>query len=179
MPTEVPLSLADILTAARAILGQADNTPLAPSPFMSARAGHEFLLKLEITQPMGAFKLRGALNALAALPADTPGVVYCSTRNHGRAIAYVARQRGMRAMVCMSHLVPKAKVEGIRLLGAEVRITGRSQDEAAVESRRLAQDEGLVEVPPFDHPAVIGGQGTIGLELLSARPDLTTILVPL
>lgn len=179
MPTEARLSLADILAAQRVIRGQADNTPLVPSPWMTARAGHEFLLKLENTQPMGAFKLRGALNALAALDAAAPGVVCCSTGNHGRAVAYAARQRGMRAVVCMSELVPRAKVDGIRALGAEVRITGRSQDDAGAESRRLCAAEGLVEIPPFDDPRVIAGQGTIGLEILAARPDLTTILVPL
>jgi threonine dehydratase len=171
--------MADIRAAAGVIRGQADNTPLIPSPYMSAQIGHDFLLKLEITQPMGAFKLRGALSALAALPPGTPGVVCCSTGNHGRALAYAARQRGLRAVVCMSALVPETKLQGILDLGAEVRIIGQSQDDAAVESRRLSLEEGLVEVPPFDHPHIIAGQGTIGLELLSARPDLTTILVPL
>lgn len=179
MPTDAALSLGDILSAQRAIRGQADNTPLVPSPFMSARAGQEFLLKLENTQPMGAFKLRGALNALAALPANAAGVVCCSTGNHGRAVAFAARQRGIRAVVCMSALVPVAKVDGIRALGAEVRIVGQSQDDAAIESRRLCAKEGLVEIPPFDDPRVIAGQGTIGVELLAARPDLTAILVPL
>lgn len=173
------LTLADILAARAAIRGVADGTPLVPSPFMSRVAGHEILLKLENMQPMGAFKLRGAMNAVAALPADAQGVVCCSTGNHGRALAYAARDRGMRAVVCMSELVPKAKVDGIRALGAEVRIAGRSQDEAAVESARLAGEEGLIEVPPFDDPKVIAGQGTIGLELLTSRPDLSAILVPL
>ncbi|MFN4131273.1 MAG: hydroxyectoine utilization dehydratase EutB, partial [Paracoccaceae bacterium] len=139
----------------------------------------EMLLKLETTQPMGAFKLRGALNALAALPPGAAGVVCCSTGNHGRAVAYGARRRGMRAVVCMSALVPEAKVAGIRALGAEVRIIGVSQDDAAEESQRLVADEGLVEIPPFDDPRVIAGQGTIGLELMTARPELTMILVPL
>ena len=79
----------------------------------------------------------------------------------------------------MSALVPAAKVEAIRALGAEVRIVGRSQDEAAVESRRLAADEGLAEIPPFDDAHVIAGQGTAGLELVEDRPDLATVLVPL
>ena len=115
MPTD-RLTLADVLAAAAAIRGQADGTPLVPSQIPGL--GQEMLLKLETTQPMGAFKLRGALNALAALPPDAPGVVCCSTGNHGRAIAYAARQRGMRAVVCMSALVPEAKVVGIRALGA-------------------------------------------------------------
>lgn len=175
----MPVTLADIFAARLAIRGVADGTPLVPSPFMSKVAGHAFLMKLENTQAMGAFKLRGALNAVASLPADASGVVCCSTGNHGRALAFAARDRGIRAVVCMSKLVPEAKVAGIRALGAEVRITGQSQDEAALESQRLAREEELVEVPPFDDPKVIAGQGTIGLEMLEARPGLATILVPL
>jgi threonine dehydratase len=173
------LSLADVLAARRAIAGIAVRTPLVPSPHMSRLAGHEVLYKLETTQPVGAFKLRGAVNAVAALPPGTAGVTCCSTGNHGRALAFAARAKGLRAVVCMSSLVPQAKVDGIRALGAEVRIVGRSQDEAAVESRRLAVEEGLTEVPPFDHPLVVAGQGTIGLEMLEDRPDLAAILVPL
>ena len=173
------LTLADILAAARVIEGVADNTPLVPSPYLSARAGHEVLLKLENMQPIGAFKLRGALNAIAALPEGTAGVTCCSTGNHGRGVAYGARARGMRAVICMSELVPQAKVEGIRTLGAEVRIAGRSQDDALAESQRLAREEGLAEISPFDDAKVIAGQGTIGLEMLSARPDLDCLLIPL
>jgi len=173
------IHLSDILAARARIRGLADATPLVPSPHMSARAGCEVLLKLESMQPIGAFKLRGALNAVAALPDGMSGVTCCSTGNHGRGVAHAARARGLRAVICMSELVPKAKVEGIRALGAEIRICGRSQDEALAESRRLAREEGLAEISPFDDPAVIAGQGTIGLEMLEARPDIRTLLVPL
>jgi threonine dehydratase len=173
------VTLADILAARATIRGIADATPLIPSPFMAAQAGHEFLMKMETMQPIGAFKLRGAVNAVFNLPADTGGVTCCSTGNHGRGVAYAARARGMRAVICMSRLVPQAKVEGIRALGAEVRIVGTSQDEAMHESRRLCAEEGLADISPFDDPRVIAGQGTIGLEMLEARPDLRTLLVPL
>jgi threonine dehydratase len=173
------VTLADILAARAVIRGVADGTPFVPSPFMSARAGQEFLMKMETMQPIGAFKLRGAVNALAALSEDVAGVTCCSTGNHGRGVAFAAARRGMRAVVCMSVLVPKAKVDGIRALGAEVRIVGASQDEAMAESLRLCAAEGLVEISPFDDPRVIAGQGTIGLEMMEARPDLATILVPL
>jgi threonine dehydratase len=145
---------------------------------MTKVAGHDFLLKLENMQPVGAFKLRGAINAVTVLPDSVGGVTCCSTGNHGRAIAYAAARRGMRAVICMSKLVPKAKVDGIRALGADVRIVGLSQDEAAEESQRLCEAEGLVEIPPFDDAKVIAGQGTIGLEMLEAEPGLSTILVP-
>jgi len=172
------LTLADIQAAAHVIRGVADNTPLVPSPFMSERAGVEFLLKLENMQPIGAFKLRGAMNAMAAIEA-AKGVTCCSTGNHGRGVAYAARARGIRAVICMSSLVPKAKVDGIKALGAEVVIIGTSQDDAQVEVERLVAEEGLIELSPFDDAKVIAGQGTIGLEMLAARPDLEALLVPL
>lgn len=173
------MTLADILAARGRIAGVADRMPLVPSQFLTKRTGREVLLKLESMQATGAFKLRGALNAISRLPAETRGVVCCSTGNHGRAVAHAARQRGLRAIVCMSALVPQAKVDGIGALGAEVKIVGRSQDEAQVEASRLARDEGFAEIPPFDHPDVIAGQGTIAFELVEARPDIATILVPL
>jgi threonine dehydratase len=173
------VSLADILAARRAIMDTAVRTPLIPSPRLTEAFGQDFLLKLESAQPIGAFKLRGALNAVAQLPEGVPGVTCCSTGNHGRGVAYAARAKGLRAVVCMSELVPRTKVEGIRALGAEVRIVGRSQDEAEVESDRLVAEEGLVSISPFDDPYVVAGQGTIGLELLEDRPDLHTLLLPL
>ena len=170
---------ADIARARDRIRARADATPLIPSPFLTARCGQDVLYKMELMQPIGAFKLRGALNAVMALPDGTPGVTCCSTGNHGRGVAYAAAERGLRAVVCMSALVPEAKVAGIRALGAEVRICGTSQDEAQVESARLVAEEGLVDISPFDDPAVIAGQSTIGLEILEARPDLDMLLVPL
>lgn len=173
------LSLADILAARKVIAGTAVRSPLVASPFLSEHCGEDFLLKLENTQPIGAFKLRGAANAVLRLPAETLGVTCCSTGNHGRGVAYAARARDMRAVICMSSLVPQAKVDGIRRLGAEVRICGTSQDDALAESQRLAAEEGLVEISPFDDRDVIAGQGTIGLELMEDRPDLAAVLVPL
>ena len=170
----LPVTLADILAARRTIAGGVVRTPLVPSAL-----GSDILLKLESAQPTGAFKLRGALHAVARLPAGIPGVTCCSTGNHGRAVAHAARARKLHAVVCMSGLVPEAKVAAIRALGAEVRITGRSQDEAGLESGRLAAEEGLAEIPPFDDPHVIAGQGTVGLELMEDRPDLACVLVPL
>ncbi len=172
------LSLDDIRAARRTIEGTAAYTPLVPSPHLSRLAGVDLLLKLELTQPMGAFKLRGAANAIFNLPQDAKGVTCYSTGNHGRGVAYAARERGLRAVICMSSLVPQAKIDGIKALGAEVRIVGKSQDEAVGECLRLVEEEGLVEVSPFDDERVIAGQGTVGLELLEQRPDLTSVLVP-
>jgi len=173
------IDLSDVLSAQKKIASLADNTPLVPSPFLSQKTGNEFLLKLEIAQPMGAFKLRGAVNAIKNLDSRLAGITCCSTGNHGRAVAYAAKLQGLRTVVCVSGLVPRAKVEGIKALGAEVRVVGLSQDEALAESIRLGREEGLAEISPFDDENVMAGQGTIGLELLKERPDLKALLVPL
>jgi len=172
--------LNDTFAARKAIAGIAIRTPLVRSA-LSESIGHELLLKLETLQHIGAFKLRGAAFAVSKLTdaQKAKGVVCCSTGNHGRAVAYAARLNGVRAVVCLSSLVPDIKVNAIEALGAEVRRIGKSQDEAEVEVRRLVEDEGLTNLPPFDHADVIAGQGTIGLELLEERPDLETLLVPM
>jgi threonine dehydratase len=174
-------TLADVLAARNAIRGIAIETPLIPSPALSAKVGSEVLLKLETLQPVGAFKIRGAANAMAnlSLEARRRGVACCSTGNHGRGVAYAARHYGVRAVVCLSRLVPDVKVDAIKALGAEVRRIGESQDDAQVEVDRLVASEGMTDLHPFDHPDVIAGQGTIGLEILAARPDIETIVVPL
>lgn len=171
-------SMARVLAARQRLAGIADSTPLVPS-VLSERFGQNLLLKLEIAQPIGAFKLRGAVSAIFNLEGSVKGVTCCSTGNHGRGVAFAARARGIPAVVCMSRIAPEAKVAGVRALGAEARIIGQSQDDAQAEAERLVSEEGFTEVSPFDDPDVIAGQGTIGLELLEARPDLDTILVPL
>jgi threonine dehydratase len=138
-------------------------------------------LKLEHRQTTGSFKLRGATNAVASLTSQEKarGVVTASTGNHGRGLAHAARLEGMRAVICMSKLVPQNKLDEIRRLGADVKIVGDSQDDAQEEVERLVSEEGLVMLPPFDHLAVIAGQGTLGLEILEQVPDAATVLVPL
>jgi threonine dehydratase len=175
------LTLADIYIARRRLDGRIARTPLAPSPSLSERVGSLVHLKLEQHQLTGSFKLRGATNALLALPdhARTRGVVAASTGNHGRALAYAANAVGVRCVACMSQLVLGNKVEGIRRLGAKIRIVGRSQDDAQGEVERLVAEEGLTMLPPFDHPDIIAGQGTLGLELIEQCPELEMVLVPL
>jgi threonine dehydratase len=107
------------------------------------------------------------------------GVVAASTGNHGRALAYAASRQGVKATICLSHLVPANKVQAIRDLGAEVCIVGQSQDDAQREAERMASEHGATLLPPFDHPAIIAGQGTLGLEILEQQPDVAQILVPL
>jgi threonine dehydratase len=177
--TAAPVSVAllDIEEAAARIAGKVARTPLVASPFLSRLCGQPVHLKLETRQPIGAFKLRGAMNAVLALDDDQRrhGLVTVSTGNHGRAIAYAARELGLRATIFMSALVPATKIEAIRALGAEVRIVGRSQDDAQAEVEKY----GATQIPPFDDIGVVAGQGTIGLELIKDLPDLACVLIPL
>ncbi len=174
------MELEAIEAARLAIRGIACRTPLVDAPSL-APDGRRVRLKLETAQPTGAFKIRGAANALARLTKEQAlrGAVCASTGNHGRALAYAAQRLGIRATVCMSALVPANKVDAVRRLGADIRIVGRSQDDAQAEVGRLVAEAGMIEIPPFDHPDVIAGQGTIGLELLEDAPELDTVLVPL
>lgn len=175
------VALREIEAAAARIAGRVVRSPLVASSSLSRSCGQPVHLKLETRQPIGAFKLRGAMNAVLALEEAQRrrGLVTASTGNHGRAIAYTARELGLAATICMSALVPANKVEAIRSLGAEIRIVGHSQDDAQAEVERLVAERGLTPIPPFDHPEVVAGQGTIGLELVEDLPDLAQVLIPL
>ncbi len=175
------VTLKDIEAARGRIDGKVVATPTVHSPSLTALAGVPVYLKLEHRQTTGSFKLRGASNAIASLSADEKarGVTAASTGNHGRGLAHAAKLEGMRAVICMSKLVPDNKLSEIRNLGAEVRIIGKSQDDAQQEVDRLVSEDGLIMLPPFDHPAIVAGQGTVGLEIVEAVPDAATVLVPL
>lgn len=179
--TTLPVTLSDIEQAARRIKRRVLRTPFTLSAALAERCGVPVGLKLEHHQTTGSFKLRGATNAVLSLSPEerARGVVAASTGNHGRALAHAASAEGSVATICMSRLVPDNKVSEIRRLGATVRIVGRSQDEAQLEVDRLVAEDGLVMVPPFDAPAIVAGQGTLGLEIVEAMPDVATVLVPL
>ena len=174
------IEFADIEAAQTLIAPIIHRTRTERSAILSDKMGVPVHLKLEHHQRTGSFKLRGATNAVLKLNDAqlAQGVVGVSTGNHGRGLAYAARQNRVRCIICMSELVPQNKIDGIKALGAEVRIVGRSQDDAQVEVDKLVND-GMTMIPPFDHPNIIAGQGTIGLELAEDLPDLTTALVQL
>ena len=174
------ISESDVLNAQSRIVGRIRRTPTMLSPSLSDLAGVPVYLKLEHHQITGSFKLRGATNAILSLTDDqrARGVVGVSTGNHGRGLAFAAKRAGVKAIICMSKLVPENKVRAIKDLGAEVRVVGQSQDDAQEEVDRLVDDEGMTLVPPFDHEAIIAGQGTVGLELLDDVPDASNLIVP-
>ncbi len=174
------IGIDDILRAQERIASKIRRTPVVASLALEELCNMPVYIKLEHYQITGSFKLRGATNAIMNLSATQQkhGVVGVSTGNHGRGLAYAARQAGTRCIICMSRLVPKNKIDGIKAQGAEVRIVGNSQDDAQIEVDRLVAEEHLTMLPPFDHFDIIAGQGTLGLELLDQLPDARTVLVP-
>jgi threonine dehydratase len=174
------VTLDDVRAAARTLEGVAVRTPLVEVAALSARAGVPVGLKCEQLQPIGAFKIRGAYNAISrAAAAGARGVVTQSSGNHGQAVAYAARAFGLRAVVVMPESTPRIKVDGVRQHGGEVVFAGAIRSlEQGRRAEAIAGDEGLAMIPPYDHPDVVAGQGTIGLEIVDQRPDLAVVLSP-
>ncbi|SFQ04764.1 hydroxyectoine utilization dehydratase EutB [Salibacterium halotolerans] len=171
------ITVRDIWTARNRIRQTLPPTPLILSPVLSEKTRVPVYLKLEQMQPTGAFKLRGAINRITSLPPEEKrrGVITFSTGNHGFATAYAAAQAGIQAVVCVSKNVPQTKIDALEGAGAELHMEGQSQDEAADVCARLQEEKGYVLIPPFDHPDIIAGQGTIGLEILDELPDVQTV----
>jgi threonine dehydratase len=169
-------TLADIDAAATRIAGTAVRTPLLPCHW--ADPDRPLWLKPENLQPGGAFKIRGASNAIARIPeADRPrGVVAYSSGNHAQAVAYVARSFGMPATIVVPDDTPEVKVAATRAYGAEVVQVPMPEREST--AYRLVEERGATLIPPYDHPDVIAGQGTIGREIVADLPDVDLVLVP-
>jgi threonine dehydratase len=169
------VTLADIEAAADRLQGRVLRTPLLPFP---ADPGRPLWLKAESLQVTGAFKLRGAYNAI--LPnmdaARAAGVVAHSSGNHARAVAWVAHELGIRAVIVMPDAAPPVKVEAVRRLGAEVVIVPPHERDTRAEE--LSAEQGFVLVRPYDDPAIVAGQGTAGLEIVQDLPDVDVVLVP-
>ena len=158
----------------------ARETPLDEAPRLSGRLSCQVLLKREDLQPVFSFKLRGAYNKIAHLSLEERrrGVITASAGNHAQGVAYAARHLKLRALICMPRTTPEIKVEAVRSLGAEVILEGDNYWEAKAHCDRLAAENGLVFIHPFDDPLVIAGQGTIGEEILrQAHGRLSAIFV--
>lgn len=175
------LKINDIWDARKRISQIINRTPLIQSTILSEKVNRNVYLKLENVHEVGAFKVRGAANKILSLSQEERkrGVATYSTGNHGMAVAYVAKKLGIDAVVCISNRVPKAKVDSLKRLGAQIEIVGDSQDEAGVRCYELENEKGLTVIEPFDDPHVIAGQGTIGLELLEDLPYIKDVIVPL
>jgi threonine dehydratase len=174
------ITLEDVRAAARTLQGVAVRTPLVEVPALTARVGVPVSLKCEQLQPIGAFKIRGAYNAVSRVAGTgARGVVTQSSGNHGQAIAYAARAFGLRAVVVMPASTPQIKVDGVRRHGGEVVFAGAVRSlEQQQRAEAMEREEGLIMIPPFDHPDVMAGQGTCGLELVEQCPEVDTVVVP-
>ena len=174
------ISLADIQAAHSRIRDSIILTPAAYSEMLSRAADNTLYLKLENLQITGSFKERGALNRILTMTEDERGrgVITASAGNHAQAVAYHAVKRGIRVQIVMPVMTPIVKVTATRGHGAEVILHGDNFDDALAEARRRCQSENLLFLHSFDDPAVIAGQGTIGLELLEQIPSLEAVVVP-
>lgn len=171
----------DIYQADHLISKTVYRTPLIESHWLSKLSQSKIYLKLECLQITGSFKIRGATNKILSLKKDEKerGVIAVSSGNHGRAVAFIAREFDIPAVICISETVPMNKVSAIKDLGAEVLILGKTYDEATEAALQVQVERGLTMIHPFDDPYVIAGQGTIGLELLEEQPAIDTVIVPL
>jgi threonine dehydratase len=167
------VSIDDIRQAAERIRGVAVRTPLL-------RWDDRTWLKPESLQPVGAFKMRGAYNAIASLSDDerARGVVTYSSGNHAQAVARAARLLGARAVIVMPEAAPAVKVDGVRRDGAEIVFTGPGSEERHRIALDLVAERTLVMIEPYDDPRIIAGQGTAGLEIAEDLPDVTSVLIP-
>jgi threonine dehydratase len=164
----------DVADAARALDGVAVRTPLVWIERLGA------WLKLESRQPMGAFKIRGAYNAIRKLSPETRGrgVITFSSGNHGQAVAFAAQRFGVRAVVVMPETAPSVKVDGVKRWGGEVVMAGRTSEDRRIAALEIAERERLAVIPPFDHADIIAGQATVGVEIAADLPDVATVVVP-
>jgi threonine dehydratase len=180
MPATPAISLADVKAAARRLEGQVERTPMRHAVTLSQIAGAKVWLKFENLQFTASFKERGAYNRLSALTADERlrGVIAMSAGNHAQGVAYHAQRLGVPATIVMPRNTPFVKVKHTEGHGARVLLEGRTLEEAAAFAARLAQQESLTFIHPYDDPLIIAGQGTVGLEMLESVPELDCLVVP-
>jgi threonine dehydratase len=173
------LSLPDIEQAAQRLQGHLLNTPCVESRTLSQLTGALIYLKFENLQYTASFKERGACNKLAQLSDGERqrGVIAMSAGNHAQGVAYHAQRLGLRAVIVMPRFTPGVKIERTRGFGADVVVQGDTLEESRTHALLLAEREGLVFVHPYDDEAIVAGQGTVGLEMLQAVPELDTLVI--
>jgi len=174
------VGLTEIESAARRLTGIAIPTPLIYADSVSEKVDAQVRIKYENLQRAGSFKIRGAHNFVSQLSDDqaAPGLITYSSGNQAQAVALAGRIRGVRVVVVMPTTAPKVKRDGAERLGAELVFEGTTSLERKERAERIAERDGLTIVPPSDHRHIIAGQGTVGLEIARAWPDLDMVLVP-
>jgi threonine dehydratase len=177
--TEPAISFDDVLAAAERLRGVAHRTPVMTSRTLDELTGARVCLKVETFQRIGAFKFRGAYNAISALDPETRarGVVTNSSGNHAQAVALSAKLFGIPATIVMPTDAPPAKIAATRGYGAEIVFYDRYKEDRAAIAERVAEELGATQIPPYDHPFVMAGNGTVALELLEEVGELDLLLV--
>ncbi|MGH9126919.1 MAG: threonine ammonia-lyase [Acidimicrobiales bacterium] len=175
--TETLIDLAQIEEAQKRLAPVIRATPVRRSDTLSQLAGRPVILKPEYYQRTGSFKVRGASNLIARLPAGSE-VVAASAGNHAQGVAFAATRAGIKSTIFMPEGASLPKVEATRNYGADVRLAGKVVDDCFLLAQQYAADTGAHYVSPFDHPLIMAGQGTIGLELLDEAPDAEVVVVP-
>jgi threonine dehydratase len=175
------LQFEDVEAARERVAETSRHTPLTYTYTFSSMTGANVYLKQEMLQRTGSFKIRGATNRIATLTPETlaDGVVTASAGNHAQGVALAATRMGVDATVVMPEYAPIQKVTATRSYGAEVLLHGIDYDEAAERAREIEREEGRYYLPAFDDPAVMAGQGTLGLEILEDLPEVETVVVPI
>lgn len=171
------IDLADIEAARHRLAAILSPTPARRSESLSVLAGRTVVLKPEYLQRTGSFKVRGAYNLISQLPPGSE-VVAASAGNHAQGVAFAAAAGGIKATIFMPEGASLPKVEATRSYGAEVRLEGKVVDDCFAMAQQYAADTGVLYVPPFDHPLIMAGQGTIGLELIDEAPEAEVVVVP-
>lgn len=173
------MTVQDVEAARAALRGVARETPLRPARWLAEQVGGPVELKCENLQRAGSFKIRGAYTRMSRLTQEERdrGVVAASAGNHAQGVALAAQMLGIGATVFMPVGAPIPKVTATRGYGADVRFVGSVIDDALVAARAFEAETGAVLIHPFDHPDIVAGQGTVGLEILEQRPDVKTIVV--
>ncbi|WP_432283416.1 threo-3-hydroxy-L-aspartate ammonia-lyase [Aminobacter sp. BA135] len=171
----------DVKVAASRIAGEAHRTPVLTSRAANAKIGGELFFKAENLQRAGAFKFRGAYNAVSALSPEArqKGVVAFSSGNHAQALAYAATLLDAPSVIVMPKDAPEIKVAATRGYGAEVVFFDRYKDDREAMARGISEERGMTVIPPFDHPDIIAGQGTAALELIDEVGQLDILIAPL
>ncbi|MFF0223029.1 pyridoxal-phosphate dependent enzyme [Streptomyces sp. NPDC004629] len=180
MPDRMPVTLQDVRDAAARLAGVAHRTPVLRSRTLDRLVGAEVHVKCENHQRIGAFKFRGAYNAVSRLPADrlAKGVAAYSSGNHAQAVALAARELGTTAVIVMPEDAPRSKREATAGYGAEIVTYDRYTGDRVAIGQALAAERGLALVPPYEHPHIIVGQGTATLELIEDVGELDALVVP-
>ena len=175
------VGLTEIAAAARRLAGVSVSTPLLPADALSDATGAQVRLKCENLQRTGSFKIRGAHNFVSQLSDDqvSSGLITYSSGNHAQAVALAGKLRGVQVVVVMPTTAPKVKRDGVERLGAEIEYEGTTSVERMARAEEIAEQRGLVIVPPFDHRHIIAGQGTVGLEIAREWPDVDLVLAPI